>query len=154
MKKLIVVLAAMMLGQQAFCGYGAAGCGVGSIIFKDNNEWWAQTLAATTNGTLGNQTFGITTGTLECDANALVSNMEKAQVFVAANKKDVSNDIARGQGERIAVLSKLMNCSDDSEFANQLKANYQEIFKDDSAQKITNKIKNVAEQTSSCQPLA
>src|SRR5947207_15915430 len=38
--------------------YGPAGCGLGSLIF-DADSGWTQIFAATTNGTSGNQTFGI-----------------------------------------------------------------------------------------------
>jgi len=43
------------------------GCGLGSVIFKGQDALLFQILAVTTNGTSGNQTFGITTGTLNCD---------------------------------------------------------------------------------------
>ena len=44
--------------------YGTAGCGLGSMAFGDQ-PGGIQILAATTNGILGNQTFGITFGTLQ-----------------------------------------------------------------------------------------
>ena len=64
-----------LASSSAFAGYGAAGCGLGSFVFGDNNSWWAQTLGATTNGTSGSQTFGITTGTSNCDASALFGHI-------------------------------------------------------------------------------
>src|SRR5205823_3826374 len=39
--------------------YGLAGCGLGSMLFGDQ-KGMIQILAATTNGTFGSQTFGIT----------------------------------------------------------------------------------------------
>ena len=47
--------------QSASASVGSAGCGLGSLVFTDN-EWWMQVLAATVNST-GVQTFGITSGT-------------------------------------------------------------------------------------------
>ena len=47
--------------------YGPAGCGLGSMIF-DPDSGFTQIFAATTNGTSGNQTFGISTGTSNWNA--------------------------------------------------------------------------------------
>src|SRR5690348_10000976 len=46
-------------------GYGVAGCGFGSMLFG-KQPGFIQVLAATTNGTFGSQTFGISTGTSNC----------------------------------------------------------------------------------------
>ena len=48
-------------------GQNMAGCGLGSMLFKDNNNTkGVQSTAATTNGTFYNQYLGITSGTLGC----------------------------------------------------------------------------------------
>jgi hypothetical protein len=44
----------------------STGCGLGTIIFEGQKGIAPQVLAVTTNGTSGNQTFGITSGTLGC----------------------------------------------------------------------------------------
>ena len=49
-------------------GYGMAGCGLGSLLFGNDNTTLMQILAATTNGLFGSQTFGITSGTSNCTA--------------------------------------------------------------------------------------
>lgn len=158
MKKSLILLAVAVAfsSSSAFAGYKSAGCGLGALVFKDNNEWWAQTLAATTNGTSGNQTFGITTGTLECDANALISQMDKTKVFVEANKNAVSNDIARGEGETLTVISKIMNCQDSAAFSSALQKEYGTIFtgEQDSAESVTLRIFSVIDQSKGCQPLS
>src|SRR5688572_24436401 len=82
-------------------GYGTAGCGLGSILFGDK-PGIIQVLAATTNGTFGTQTFGITTGTSNCEDTAASAQNTKA--FVQANREAVAKDIARGSGETIASL--------------------------------------------------
>lgn len=124
--RLGLILLTMLFAGKAF-GYGAAGCGVGSIIFEGKNEWYEQVLAATTNATLGNQTFGITFGTLECDANAINAKAEQANVFVAANKISVMNELAKGEGETVAVLSDMFSCTNFSVFADTIKSNYKEV---------------------------
>lgn len=153
MKKYAIFTAfTVLLGYASAFGYGAAGCGVGSMVFADNNAWWAQTLAATTNGISGNQTFGITTGTLGCDANALISQMEKTKVFIEANKSELSNDIARGEGESLVTLSKIMNCNSTA-FNSSLQTSYAQIFTgaEDSAEAVTLRVYTVLDKTNACQ---
>src|SRR6267154_405016 len=92
-------------------GYGTAGCGLGSLLFG-NKPGIVQILAATTNGTSGNQTFAITTGTSNCEDTKASASATKA--FVQANREAVSKDIARGTGETISSLSTLAGCADQS----------------------------------------
>ncbi|MCB9072358.1 MAG: DUF3015 family protein [Bdellovibrionaceae bacterium] len=47
-------------------GYGLAGCGLGSVLFGAK-PGGVQILAYTTNGSAGNQLFGITFGSLNCE---------------------------------------------------------------------------------------
>ncbi len=64
MKKLIIVaLLASPLAAFA-AGENNVGCGLGSAIWAGQKGIAPQILAATTNGTSANQTFGITSGTL------------------------------------------------------------------------------------------
>jgi len=118
----------MTLSSSAFSArYGAAGCGLGSVVFENDQTWWKQVLASTTNGTSGTQTFGITFGTSNCDAPTPLK-VSQAQAYVEANKVALANDIARGSGESIVGLSKVYGCADSSAFGRDLKSNYENIF--------------------------
>ena len=81
-----------------------AGCGLGTaVVFKDANEWHEHVLAATTNGTSGNQTFGMTSGTLGCEAaNGPLAGV---QAFMDNNMDQLEMDFAIGQGETLAALA-------------------------------------------------
>ena len=75
MKRLLAGLIAVALSAPAaFAGNGKAntGCGLGTLIFgsKADDSVLLQILAVTTNASCGNQTFGISTGTLECQQPA------------------------------------------------------------------------------------
>ncbi len=107
--------------------YGAAGCGVGSVIFGDQ-EGFVQVLAATTNGTFFNQTFGITFGTLNCGSPAL--DQLGAKVFIEANREALAKDIARGSGETIANLAALAGCADEAAVGESLQRDFTTIFPD------------------------
>src|SRR6185312_1180091 len=104
-------------------GYGMAGCGLGSIVFGDQGGM-VQIFAATTNGTSGNQTFGISSGTLNCGES---SHSAKAEQFIQINKVAIENDMARGQGESLTALSQVMECSN-ANFSGDLKNNYRQMF--------------------------
>jgi hypothetical protein len=110
---------------QEFTGqeYGMAGCGLGSVVFGDQ-PGMVQIFATTTNGTVGNQTFGISSGTLNCGES---SKSAKAEQFIQVNKVAIENDMARGQGETLTALSQVMECTN-SHFSNSMKENYHQMF--------------------------
>ncbi len=90
---------------------GDAGCGLGSLIFTKNAKL-SQTLAVTTNGSFMTNLFGITSGTSNCSASSLVGIPEPAAQFAEANFESIKVDMARGSGETLATLGKLLGCSE------------------------------------------
>lgn len=129
MKKILVSLAAVVaLSSSAMAGVNSqTGCGLGSLIIKDDSTAIMLALQATTNGTFGNQTFGITTGTLGCKKTQFVLN-ERAQDFVASNMDQLAKEISVGQGESINTLAELLDISDKATFSASLQANYNKIY--------------------------
>ena len=132
MKKLLLcaVIAASPLTAMAAGGHGPAGCGLGTeVIFKQANEWHEHVLAATTNGTSGNQTFGMTSGTLGCgDANGpLASGVDQ---FIDNNLEQIAAESSTGEGETLAALSELIgvDAQDEAVFKAALKSNFDQIF--------------------------
>ena len=125
MKKILVLSALLSMSAMAK-NYGPAGCGLGSVLFEgQTNSKVYQVLAATTNGTSGNQTFGITTGTLNCDTEKL--KIGKLN-FVEANKFALANDIAKGSGETLQATASFYGCNNVEKAASKLQANYKNIF--------------------------
>ncbi|MFP4446794.1 MAG: DUF3015 family protein [Desulfosudaceae bacterium] len=59
------------------------------------------------NGLCGNQTFAMSSGTLDCGQDPVVAKYEKMNVFVADNMDILANDIARGQGESLEALAEI-----------------------------------------------
>jgi Protein of unknown function (DUF3015) len=105
--------------------YGPAGCGLGSLIF-DANSGWTQIFAATTNGTSGNQTFGITSGTSNCDTGP---KKESAKNFVTANRVALAKDISRGKGETLTSLTELAGCKNSQAVGRKLRTSFKQIFR-------------------------
>lgn len=110
-------------------GYGAAGCGLGSLVFG-NQQGIVQIFAATTNGTFGSQTFGITTGTSNCEKQAKFASNERMNEFVRANMDNLAKDIARGHGEALDTLAELLGISSNERDAvyTKLQSNFSTIF--------------------------
>ncbi len=131
MKYLVLsaVIASSPLIAQAAGGHGPAGCGLGTeVIFKQANEWHEHVLAATTNSTSGNQTFGMTSGTLGCEsANGPLAD---ANLFIQNNMEQLAADTATGQGESLSALAEIIGVStvDKAHFEAQLQANFDRLF--------------------------
>lgn len=104
------------------------GCGIGSLAFPNQDSVIKQLLAGTTNKFMGNQTFGITSGTFGCRApDSIVSN-EQAHIFVASNMDALATDIANGHGEVVETLATLLNIDDKATFVHTLQANFDAIY--------------------------
>jgi hypothetical protein len=127
----LTVLAVSMASTSFAAAYGSAGCGLGSIVFKDE-PGAVQILAATTNGTFGNQTFGITSGTSNCGTPLYASN-NQINNFVAQNMDSLARDIAQGQGDTLTAFAELLQvpAAEQKEFAGKLQANFDKIFTSD-----------------------
>lgn len=123
----VVLIAAPTMS--ALAGEGS-GCGVGTMIFKGQSGLFPNVLAITTNGTLGNQTFGLTSGTLGCDSTKVVENDYERRTFVASNLDNLSQDMAQGNGEHLAVLASLMGVAaeDQARFFQLTQAQYGRLF--------------------------
>ena len=87
------------------------GCGLGQLAWAGhpNTENIApQVMMATTNGTFGAQTFGISFGTSGCTNDGKIWASEKVNVFTALNFDNLSQEMAQGQGEHLTSLATLM----------------------------------------------
>jgi Protein of unknown function (DUF3015) len=135
MRYALAVLAVLSAGPAFAQGlkgtgaYGAAGCGLGSLAFG-NQPGAVQILAATTNGTFGNQTFAITTGTSNCGAGLMAQGTKN---FVEANREVLAKDISRGQGEAIGALTVINACQDSAKVGAALQKSFSAIFPTESA---------------------
>ena len=137
MKKLLMigalVLSLVSFSGSAFAaGYGDAGCGLGSIVFG-NQQGGVQVLASTTNGT-GIQTFGITTGTSNCNPAGLTKLEMEREEFAEKNYPTLVKEMAMGEGENLETLASLYGCSQDShaDFGSLVQDNFSNIVKSDS----------------------
>lgn len=105
--------------------YGTAGCGLGSMIFEPDASFM-QVFAATTNSSFGTQTFGITSGTSNCDSTG--GSARNVETFIAANRATLAIESARGRGETITSLASLAACGDEAALGRALQSNFKSVF--------------------------
>src|SRR5437867_9397878 len=87
------------------------GCGLGKLAwsdFKHQKNIGPQVFMATTNGTFGSQTFGISSGTSGCTNDGSVWAEHKVTMFAEINFENLSQEMAQGRGEHIASLATLL----------------------------------------------
>ncbi len=128
--RLFVVVASIGFIAQGASAANDTGCGLGSMIIKENTKLM-QIFAATSNGLAGNQTFGITTGTSNCKAQNFVLTERAVQYFAEVNKDDLSREMAKGEGEKLQTLAALYGCETDAtraQFAKAAQAAYTRIL--------------------------
>lgn len=106
------------------------GCGWGTLIWKGKSGLGPKILGATTNGTMGNQTFGITSGTAGCSSQGVITADARVTKFASANMDRLVRDMAAGQGESLATLAHLLHIaeSDRPAFYSAAKSHFSDIF--------------------------
>jgi hypothetical protein len=135
MKKLLIAVAvALPMSAMAAGENNIGSCGWGSKLFDGQQGIAPQVLAVTTNGTFGNQTFGITFGTSGCTQDGAVRSNWKTALFIDGNKEMLARDMSVGSGETLDSLAHLMGVeSQDRAAFNQVaKENLWKIFAADS----------------------
>lgn len=127
MKKIIVgvLLTAAPLVAMAD---GAGGCGWGSMLFKGNSGLPAHVLAVTTNGSSGNNTFGMTSGTNGCTTNEKINY--KGGALASADMDKLAEDMSQGKGEHLEALAQLMGIQpqDRADFYQLVQNNFTALY--------------------------
>jgi hypothetical protein len=127
---LVLLLGAHVASAQNAENASSAGCGVGTILFEGQKGPAPQVLAVTTNGILGNQTFGISSGTLGCEQDAVVRSPTEVRMLLISSLDNLATDVARGQGETLESLAALMAVEPDdrARFFASLQGDFGRLF--------------------------
>lgn len=132
MKKLLAVasVAALFPAVAMAQANNIGSCGWGSKLFDGQSGIAPQVLAVTTNGTFGNQTFGITSGTSGCTQDGTVRSNWKTAMFIDGNKEKLARDMSVGSGEALDSLAHLLGveAADRDQFDRVARENMQRIF--------------------------
>jgi len=135
MRKTLAIAAMGVLasGGVALAADPDVGCGWGTQLMKGQSGVAPKVLAATTNGFLGNQTFGLSSGTAGCNKGGVVKAEVRLNMYAGANFDQIARDMASGGGESLDTLAQLMGItdSDRSAFFQLTKANFATLFPSD-----------------------
>lgn len=135
MKKLLAVAfaASVIMPSIAMAkgNHPMAGCGLGYVLLSNkDNDKISQILGATTNGTSGNQTFGISSGTSGCTEDGAVKIVKEAEVYAEVNFDTLRAQMASGQGEFVNTFARLVGGqnADVIQLAQVFKSEYTSLF--------------------------
>ena len=150
-KKVLVLSCALLAAPMASFADTGPGCGWGAMLFNGQDGLGPNVLAATTNNTFGNQTFGMTSGTAGCDGKKAVT-MSAADKFLDSNIDKVAKDMATGQGESLETLAGLLGIEDSEKthFYSVTQKNFGTIFSkpDSTSKEVLESLKTVMQQDS------
>jgi len=120
MKKIwaLMALAALLVMPPVVGAVGnhtMSGCGLAYLLFSSkSNQRGPQIFASTTNGLFGNQTFGITSGTLGCTPDGKIAKSKEVQTFAETNLEQIRFEMARGEGAFVTAFASLLGASEKS----------------------------------------
>jgi hypothetical protein len=129
MKKLVSGMILMCVSSATLAAApGGPNCGWGNMLFEGKSGIASHFLALTTNGTSGNATFGMTTGTNGCSVSEPLTYGGKE--MVSAVMDEFSADVAQGHGDALnaVAISMGIESADRGEFARVAHENFEVIF--------------------------
>ena len=133
-KWILTVAAACMVGSTTSMAgtiRDECGCGLGGMVLGDQEATMLMGFVGSLlNGLCANQTFGISSGTLDCAPASGFVGREKVIEFVSDNMDHLAMDMAMGQGETLEALADLMQKEDTDrqELFASLQLNFESIF--------------------------
>jgi len=129
-----VVFSAISLGAVAEAP-GGPNCGWGNMIFDGQTGLPAHFFASWTNGTTGNATFGMTSGTNGCAHTGKITYKGNKWLGISTVMLDeFSEDVAKGEGDALTAVAVNMGIEqqDRAIFAQTMHQNFNAIFTSES----------------------
>lgn len=131
MKKTLIAAGMIAFSATAFAeAPGGPNCGWGNMLMQGQSGLPMHVIASTTNGTSGNATFGMTTGTNGCSADGTLTYGGQSMVDLGSIMDEFSNDVARGHGDALTTVAVSLNVSteDRAHFGSVMQDNFTAIF--------------------------
>lgn len=131
MKKALMAAALLGASSSVFAvAPGGPGCGWGNLLFEGKSGLPVHLLATIVDGTSGNATFGMTSGTNGCDVNGSLTYSGESMLAMEGVMEEVAQDMATGEGEALTALSVSMGieAGDRGHFNNVMHENFAAIF--------------------------
>ena len=131
MKRILIGSLLALTSAAAFAeAPGGPSCGWGNMLFKGHSGMPSHFVASTTNGTSGNATFGMTSGTNGCSTNSALTYGGKSWIAMNGMMNELSEDMAKGNGEALTTYAVVLGVApeDREHFAAVTHEHFQQIF--------------------------
>ncbi|MCP5210969.1 MAG: DUF3015 domain-containing protein [Hahellaceae bacterium] len=131
MKKTLIAASMIAFSATAFAeAPGGPNCGWGNMLMQGQSGLPMHFLASTTNGTSGNATFGMTTGTNGCSVKGTLTYGGKSMLDLSSIMDEFSNDVARGHGDALTTVAVSLHVpvEDRQHFSAVMQDNFSTIF--------------------------
>ena len=143
MKKTLIVVALLGMSASAMAeAPGGPNCGWGNMIMDGDSGLGSHLIASITNGSTGNATFGMTSGTNGCSTDGKLTYGGKS--MVAAVMDEFGEDVARGDGEALTAVAVSMGVEEQDRelFKSVMHQNFAVLFpsQDITAEQVSNTI--------------
>ncbi len=106
------------------------GCGLGGYAIGEKTGLVWKLVGTFLNGISFNQTFAMSSGTLDCGEPQSLAKNEQFKTFVADNMDSLAVDIAKGQGESLDALAEIAEvpAAERPELYSRLQQNFDQIY--------------------------
>ena len=143
MKKGLIVVALLGMSASAMAeAPGGPNCGWGNMIMDGSSGLGSHIVASITNGSTGNATFGMTSGTNGCSTNGKLTYGGKSMVAMVMD--EFGEDVARGDGEALTAVAVSMGVEEQDRalFKSVMHQNFAVLFpsQDVTAEQVSNTI--------------
>lgn len=136
LKRTLIGLAFVAASSSSFAqAPGGPDCGWGNMVFDGQSGFFPHFFASWTNGTTGNASFGMTSGTNGCDHNSKLTYSGNKWLGINTVMLDeFSEDVAKGQGDALTAVAVNIGVEqqDRAVFAQVLHQNFGAIFTSES----------------------
>lgn len=107
---------------------GGPNCGWGNMVFQGQSGLIPHLGASLTNGTSGNATFGMTSGTNGCSTDGRLTYGGKE--MISSLMGELTEDVARGEGDALNAVATVLGVAaeDRAHFAQVTHQNFERIF--------------------------
>ena len=132
MKRIITGLALLSASSITMAeAPGGPDCGWGNMLFEGKSGLGSHFIASITNGTSGNNTFGMTSGTNGCSTDGTLTYGGKS--MIGSIMGEFTEDVARGEGDALDAVAVVYGIEkeDRKAFSQLLHANFNTIFPDE-----------------------
>ncbi|MFT5397168.1 MAG: hypothetical protein ACI85N_002386 [Gammaproteobacteria bacterium] len=132
MKKLLIAFALFMTSTASFAASpGGPNCGWGNLLLEGSSGKTSHVIAATTNASTGNATFGMTSGTNGCNTSDKLTYSGRALAAIPGFMEAVAQDMAKGEGEALDALAlsyEIQDQADKAAFAKVMQQSFEQVF--------------------------